>query len=90
MALAELVTVLRRKVTLEEVNAALKKHTVNNPSFGFNDDEIVSSDVIGTTFDGIFDPTQTEITSAGEFQLVKTVSWYDNEYGNGESSLEVS
>lgn len=80
-SITELVTILRKKVTLEEVNAALKKHTVNNPSFGFNDDEIVSSDVIGTTYGGIFDPTQTEITESGDFQLVKTVSWYDNEYG---------
>ena len=80
-SITELVTVLNKKVTADEVNEALRKHTVDNPSFGFNDDEIVSSDVIDTTFGGIFDPTQTEITTVGDLQLVKTVSWYDNEYG---------
>ncbi|MBU5583978.1 type I glyceraldehyde-3-phosphate dehydrogenase, partial [Enterococcus sp. S181_ASV_20] len=38
-------------------------------------------DSIGTTQGSIFDPTQTEVTSAGDYQLVKTVAWYDNEYG---------
>ncbi|WP_071131418.1 type I glyceraldehyde-3-phosphate dehydrogenase [Enterococcus timonensis] len=80
-SLTELVTVLNEKVTAEQVNEVMKKHTVDNPSFGYNDREIVSSDVIGTTFGSIFDPTQTEITDAGDVQLVKTVAWYDNEYG---------
>ena len=80
-SITELVTVLNKKVTANEVNEALRKHTVDNPSFGFNDDEIVSSDVIDTTFGGIFDPTQTEVTTVNDLQLVKTVSWYDNEYG---------
>ncbi|WP_251717754.1 type I glyceraldehyde-3-phosphate dehydrogenase [Lactobacillus agrestimuris] len=76
-----LVTVLDKKVTEKEVNAAMKKYTENNDSFGYNADELVSSDVVGTTFGGIFDPTQTEVTDAGGVQLVKTVSWYDNEGG---------
>lgn len=80
-SITELVTVLNKKVTEKEVNEALKKHTKDNPSFGYNDDSIVSSDVIDTTFGGIFDPTQTEITTVDDLQLVKTVSWYDNEYG---------
>ncbi|MCH4171943.1 MAG: type I glyceraldehyde-3-phosphate dehydrogenase [Lactobacillus sp.] len=80
-SLTELVTILDKKVTADQVNEALKKHTENNESFGYNDDEIVSSDVIGTTFGSIFDPTQTEVTTAGDKQLVKTVAWYDNEYG---------
>ncbi|STY44977.1 Glyceraldehyde-3-phosphate dehydrogenase 1 [Listeria grayi] len=63
------------------MNSALKKHTENNPSFGYDDREIVSGDVIGTTYGSIFDPTQTEVTTSGDFQLVKTVAWYDNEYG---------
>lgn len=80
-SLTELVTILDKKVTADEVNAAIKKHTENNPSFGYDDRQIVSSDVIGSTYGSIFDPTQTEVTEAGDFQLVKTVSWYDNEYG---------
>ena len=80
-SLTELVSVLKTKVTADEVNEAIKKHTVDNPSFGYDDREIVSGDVIGTTEGSIFDPTQTEVTSAGDYQLVKTVAWYDNEYG---------
>ncbi|MFD0898743.1 type I glyceraldehyde-3-phosphate dehydrogenase [Loigolactobacillus binensis] len=80
-SLTELVSILDKKVTADEVNEAIKKHTEGNESFGYNADEIVSSDVIGTTFGSIFDPTQTEVTSAGDKQLVKTVAWYDNEYG---------
>ncbi|MFD1392217.1 type I glyceraldehyde-3-phosphate dehydrogenase [Lacticaseibacillus jixianensis] len=81
-SLTELVSILKTKnVTADQVNEAIKKHTDGNPSFGYNADEIVSSDVIGTTFGSIFDPTQTEVTTAGDYQLVKTVAWYDNEYG---------
>ncbi|MFD1440205.1 MULTISPECIES: type I glyceraldehyde-3-phosphate dehydrogenase [Lacticaseibacillus] len=81
-SLTELVSILKTKnVTADQVNAAIKKHTDGNPSFGYNADEIVSSDVIGTTYGSIFDPTQTEVTTAGDYQLVKTVAWYDNEYG---------
>ncbi|AHY13417.1 MULTISPECIES: type I glyceraldehyde-3-phosphate dehydrogenase [Citrobacter] len=80
-SVTELVSVLSKKVTAEEVNNALKKATLNNESFGYTDEEIVSSDVIGSHFGSVFDATQTEITEVGDLQLVKTVAWYDNEYG---------
>lgn len=80
-SLTELVSILKTKVTADQVNEAIKKQTIDNPSFGYDDREIVSSDVIGTTEGSIFDPTQTEVTTSGDFQLVKTVAWYDNEYG---------
>lgn len=80
-SVTELVSVLGKKVTAEEVNDALKKATLNNESFGYTDEEIVSSDVIGSHFGSVFDATQTEITEVGDLQLVKTVAWYDNEYG---------
>ena len=80
-SLTELVTILNKKVTVDDVNKAVKKHTENNPSFGYEEREIVSSDIIGSTYGSVFDPTQTEVTTAGDYQLVKTVSWYDNEYG---------
>ncbi|HAJ6140025.1 TPA: glyceraldehyde-3-phosphate dehydrogenase [Escherichia coli] len=76
-----LVSILGKKVTAEEVNNALKKATNNNESFGYTDEEIVSSDIIGSHFGSVFDATQTEITAVGDLQLVKTVAWYDNEYG---------
>ncbi|MNT93472.1 Glyceraldehyde-3-phosphate dehydrogenase 1 [compost metagenome] len=50
-----------------------------NESFGYTEDEIVSSDVIGCTYGSLFDATQTKILTVGDKQLVKTVSWYDNE-----------
>lgn len=80
-SLTELVSVFKTKVTAEQVNEAMKKLTIDNPSFDYDARQIVSSDVIGSTAGAIFDPTQTEITDAGDFQLVKTVAWYDNEYG---------
>ncbi len=76
-SLTELVTVLSKKVTLEEVNAAMK--AAANESFGYTEDEIVSTDVIGITYGSLYDATQTRVISNGDTQLVKTVSWYDNE-----------
>ena len=76
-SLTELVTVLGKKVTLEEVNAAMK--AAANESFGYTEDEIVSSDIIGITYGSLYDATQTRVITNGDVQLVKTVSWYDNE-----------
>ena len=76
-SLTELVSILNKKVTTEEINAAMK--AASNESFGYNVDEIVSSDVIGTSFGSLFDSTQTKVLTVGDQQLVKTVSWYDNE-----------
>ncbi|EMO7185914.1 type I glyceraldehyde-3-phosphate dehydrogenase [Pluralibacter gergoviae] len=80
-SVTELVSILGKAVTADEVNAALKAATQGNESFGYTEEEIVSGDVIGSHFGSIFDATQTEVTSVGDLQLVKTVSWYDNEYG---------
>ncbi|MNC50756.1 Glyceraldehyde-3-phosphate dehydrogenase [compost metagenome] len=80
-SVTELVSILDKKVTVEEINAALKKATDGNESFGYTDEEIVSSDIVGTNFGSVFDATQTEVTEVGDLQLVKTVAWYDNEYG---------
>ncbi len=76
-SLTELYSILEKTVTAEEVNAAMK--AAANDSFGYTEDEIVSSDIIGTTFGSLFDATQTKVITAGDTQLVKTVSWYDNE-----------
>jgi glyceraldehyde 3-phosphate dehydrogenase len=48
-------------------------------SFGYNEDEIVSSDIVGIHYGSLFDATQTKVMTMGDKQLVKTVSWYDNE-----------
>ncbi len=76
-SLTELFTILGKKTSIEEVNAAMK--AAANESFGYNEDEIVSSDIIGTSFGSLFDSTQTKVISNGDQQMVKTVSWYDNE-----------
>ncbi len=76
-SLTELTCILSKKVTLDEVNDAMKAAATE--SFGYNTDEIVSSDIIGTTFGSLFDATQTKVVTVGDSQLVKTVSWYDNE-----------
>ncbi|MBC7552490.1 MAG: type I glyceraldehyde-3-phosphate dehydrogenase [Taibaiella sp.] len=76
-SLTELTVILGKKTTTEEINAAMK--AASNESFGYNTDEIVSSDIIGTSFGSLFDATQTKVMTVGDTQLVKTVSWYDNE-----------
>jgi glyceraldehyde 3-phosphate dehydrogenase len=76
-SVVELFTILEKRVTAEEINEAMK--SASNESYGYNDDPIVSSDVIGISFGSLFDATQTKVVSAGESQLVKTVAWYDNE-----------
>ncbi len=80
-SVTELVSILSKKVTADEVNQVMKNAAHNNESFGYTEDEIVSSDIIGSHFGSLFDATQTEVSEAGGLQLVKTVSWYDNEYG---------
>ena len=66
-------------VTKEAINAAMKKAS-DPETFGYNEDEIVSSDVIGMKFGSLFDATQTMVTKIadGLFE-VQVVSWYDNE-----------
>lgn len=76
-SITELTTILAKKVTVDEVNAAMK--AASNESFGYNEDDIVSSDIIGMHFGSLFDATQTKVLTVGDNQLVKTVSWYDNE-----------
>jgi len=76
-SITELTTILNKKVTVEEINNAMK--AASNESFGYTEDEIVSSDIIGSHFGSIFDATQTKVLNSGGQQLVKTVSWYDNE-----------
>lgn len=76
-SLTELVSVLSREVTVEEINAAMK--AAESEAFAYTEDTIVSSDVIGLQAGSLFDATQTRVIGSGNNQLVKTVSWYDNE-----------
>lgn len=76
-SLTELTAIISKNTTVAELNAAMKE--ASNESFGYTEDEIVSSDIIGSTFGSLFDATQTRVQAAGDTQLVRVVSWYDNE-----------
>lgn len=76
-SITELVSVLAKPVTVEEINAAMK--AAANESFGYTEEELVSSDIIGINYGSLFDATQTRVMTVGDKQLVKTVAWYDNE-----------
>ena len=76
-SVTELVAVVNGVVTAAEINAKMK--SVANPSYGYTEDELVSSDIIGISYGSLFDATQTKVTPLGDKTLVKVVSWYDNE-----------
>lgn len=82
-SLVDLSLILEKDVTVEEINAAMKKASEGSLKdvLAYTEDEIVSSDIIGATAGSIFDATQTTVfTTPDGQQLVKVVSWYDNEY----------
>ena len=65
-------------ITPEKINAAMK--AASNESFGYNEDLIVSSDIVGIRYGSLFDATQTLVTKiADDLYEVQVVSWYDNE-----------
>ena len=73
-----LVAVVKGKVTKDEINAAMKAAATD--SYGYNTDEIVSSDIIGMTYGSLFDATQTMVAKIDDDTYqVQVVSWYDNE-----------
>ena len=73
-----LFAVVDKEVTVDEVNAAMKAQATE--SFGYNEDEIVSSDIIGMKYGSLFDATQTMVSPIGNGQTqVQVVSRYDNE-----------
>jgi glyceraldehyde 3-phosphate dehydrogenase len=76
-SVTELVAVLEKETSVEEVNAVMK--AAANESYGYTEDPIVSSDIIGISFGSLFDATQTNVQTVDGNQLVKVVSWYDNE-----------
>jgi glyceraldehyde 3-phosphate dehydrogenase len=72
-SLTELTVIVGKKTSADEINAAMK--AASNESFGYTEDEIVSSDIIGINFGSLFDATQTKVQTVGDTQLVRTVSW---------------
>ena len=77
-SLTQLIAVCEGEIDADSVNAAMK--AASSASYGYTEDQIVSSDVIGITYGSLFDATQTKCMSLGDgTTLVKVVSWYDNE-----------
>ncbi|MDT8717899.1 type I glyceraldehyde-3-phosphate dehydrogenase [Clostridium sp. 19966] len=76
-SITELTVILKKNVTKDEINAAMKE--ASNESFGYTEDPIVSSDIIGITYGSLFDATQTKVLEVNGSQLVKVAAWYDNE-----------
>ena len=74
-----LVAVVKGKdITKEGINAAMK--AASSASFGYTEEELVSSDIIGITYGSLFDATQTMVTKIDDDTYqVQVVSWYDNE-----------
>ncbi len=73
----DLVLDLEKKVTVEEINKVIKAAT--NESLGYTEDPIVSSDVIGSNYGSLFDAQCTKVIEVEGKQLVKVLTWYDNE-----------
>ena len=70
--------VVKGEVTVEGINAAMKAAT--NESFGYTEEKLVSSDIIGMKFGSLFDANQTMVSKIGDGNsLVQVVAWYDNE-----------
>ncbi|MBR1675930.1 MAG: type I glyceraldehyde-3-phosphate dehydrogenase [Clostridia bacterium] len=74
-----LVAVVKGNVTKEDVNAAMK--AASSASFGYTEEQLVSSDIIGITYGSLFDATQTMVKYMPETDetQVQVVAWYDNE-----------
>ena len=73
-----LVAVVKGKVTVDQINAAMK--AAQSESFGYNEELIVSSDIVGMRYGSLFDATQTMATEMEDGNTqVQVVAWYDNE-----------
>jgi len=79
-SLVDLTTLMARNVTKEEVNAAVKKAAEGKLKgiLSYNEDAIVSTDIIGDPHSSIFVPDWTQVLDGN---MLKTLSWYDNEWG---------
>jgi len=76
-SLVDLTVELEKNVSVEEINAAMK--AAANESFGYTEDPIVSTDIIGCEFGSLFDAGCTKVLEVDGKQMVKVVMWYDNE-----------
>ena len=90
-SLVDLTAVLKKSVTVEEVNAAIKA-AADGPMAGileYTEDPIVSSDIIGNPHSSIFDALSTTTMPKGGGNMIKIVSWYDNEWGYSSRTADL-
>ncbi len=82
VSIVDLSALLKREVTKEEINAAFKKAAETNLKgiLDYTEDPIVSTDVLHTTYSGVFDALSTMVMG-GSCNFVKVLAWYDNEWG---------
>lgn len=78
-SVVDLTVELKKNVTVEEVNNALKANV--SETLGYTEDPIVSSDIIGSRLGSLVDGLLTEVLEVDGKQLVKVIAWYDNEMG---------
>ncbi len=78
-SVVDLTVELKKNVTVEEVNNAIKANV--NETLGYTEDPIVSSDIIGSHLGSLVDGLLTEVLEVDGKQLVKVIAWYDNEMG---------
>lgn len=76
-SIVDLTIELKKDVTVESINQMMKQAA--NESLGYNEEPIVSTDIIGSSFGSIFDATLTKVMTVDGKQIVKVFSWYDNE-----------
>ncbi len=90
-SMVDLVSVLSKTVTVDEVNAAMKAASEGalKGILAYTEDPIVSSDILGSPFSSIFDAAATQLISDGDKTMVKTLSWYDNEYGYSNRVIDL-
>jgi glyceraldehyde 3-phosphate dehydrogenase len=86
-SMTDLVAILEKEATAEEINAAMKKAADNELKgvLQYTEDPIVSIDIVGNRYSSIFDSLLTSTNG----KLVKVVSWYDNEYGYATRTAEL-
>lgn len=88
-SVSDVTMLLKKKVTVEEVNKFLtemSKHPFYKGILGVSNEELVSSDIVGSTFSSIVDLTMTKVVGG---DLVKICAWYDNEWGYSNRLVEM-
>ena len=77
-SIVDLVVELKKEVTAEDINQAVKN--AQSDTVGYTEDPIVSSDTIGITYGTLFDAQSTKVMTVDGKQMVKVLTWYDNEH----------